>query len=111
MQENVRLKNRIVHALDINTFMDIDKTLLRINDDVHENNINNSYICPTRGLNYPGGRLAQRAVYDLMKDLFHIVEKGYEPIIRFSIFEFEKEYGILFNQCTDEQIKMLIYKN
>ena len=114
VQEDVRLRSilklRLRNALDNITFMDLERTAGKINEYVYGRNLNNNYIRPSRGFNYPGGRLAQRAVYDLMKDLFHIVEEGYEPIIRFSIFEFEKEYGVLFNQCTDEQIKTLINK-
>ena len=114
VQEDVRLRSIVKlilnNTLDANIFMNVEKTSKGIKDYVNNNNLNNNYIRPTRGFNYPGGRLAQRALYDLMKDLFHLVEEGCEPIIRFSIFEFEKEYGIIFNQCTDEQIKMIIYK-
>ena len=92
VRENVRLRSvkklRLRNTLDINTFMDLERTNGKINEYFIGNNINNNFIHPARGFNYDGGRLAQRAVYDLMKDLFHVIEEGYEPIIRFSIFEF-----------------------
>lgn len=100
-------KNRLHNVVDVNIFRDLEETTLRVYEYgmIHENN---NYIEKKPGFNYPGGRLAQRAVYDLMKDLYHVIKPECKPIIRFSIFEFEFMFDQPFNHCSDEQIKIVI---
>lgn len=52
---------------------------------------NNKFIRKTPGFPFVGGRMLQRAYYDLLKDIAHlsVPNLGFENILRFSLFDFE----------------------
>jgi len=104
------IKNRISHALTNVEFMDLQVTIQAIIEYVEMNDIHNNFIRETSGFRYSGGRLAQRAIYDLIKDLYHLIEPNFSQIIRFSLFEFEQAFNSPFNQCTDDQISNYVMK-
>lgn len=71
---------------------------------------NNGYIKPKTGFDYIGGRIAQRAYYDTLRDVIHLSELNntFSPPIRMSTFEFEKETGLSFSQIPQKKLQHLI---
>lgn len=57
----------------------------------------NGFIAPKPGFPFPGGRVAQRAYYDVLRDFLPLSDTGrtfgLKPTIRVSLFELEEELG------------------
>jgi hypothetical protein len=71
---------------------------------------NNNYIKPKPAFNFVGGRIAQRAYYDSLRDVAHLAEVNStlkEPL-RFSLFEFEMKTGVKFERIERKQLCLLI---
>lgn len=69
---------------------------------------NNGYIKPTVGFPYLGGRIAQRAYYDLLRDLAHLSESNknrLEPVIRIPKFLIEVICKDGFENLTMKQVQ------
>lgn len=74
-------------------------------------NPNNGYIKPKPGFPYPGGRIAQRAYYDLLRDMAHhsnFNEGKLFPIIRFPKFILEKINEKNFQSQSIKEIQSAI---
>ena len=56
--------------------------------------------------NYWGGRIAQRAYYDFLRDIAHLSKynSGFKPIIRFSMFQFERDFAISFDKISFDEL-------
>jgi len=65
------------------------------------------YIESKTGFNYKGGRIAQRAYYDLLRDVAHLSSenKSLKPILRFPKVLFEIRYKSSFSKLTQKQIE------
>lgn len=72
--------------------------------------LNNGYIKKVKGFNFWGGRIAQRAYYDILRDYAHLSERnvGFFSSIRFSLFEIENKYSKIFESITDKEIQEYI---
>lgn len=69
---------------------------------------NNGYIRPTVGFPYLGGRIAQRAYYDLLRDLAHLSvsnKNRLEPVIRIPKFLIEVICKNGFENLTMKQVQ------
>jgi len=64
------------------------------------------------GFPYLGGRIAQRAYYDCLRNVAHLSPKntGFKPIIRFPKKYFENEAKMKFKSIDIEMLKKLILK-
>ena len=62
------------------------------------------------GFNYLGGRIAQRAYYDALRNAAHLSSKNkdWSPLLRFPKKYFEDKGGMKFSRLSDEKIKLLI---
>lgn len=102
MLKKHRLKVRVDSApTTINSFIDLIETYAAPN---------NSYIKPKTGFDYIGGRIAQRAYYDTLRDVIHLSKSNntFSPLIRMSAYEFEKESGLSFSQIPQNRLQLLI---
>lgn len=70
----------------------------------------NGYIEPKTGFNFVGGRIAQRAYYDSLKDIAHLspTNSHLDLPLRFSMFEFEEEACKRFNLIPQNQLRTMI---
>lgn len=69
------------------------------------------YIKPKQnGFSYLGGRVAQRAYYDSLRNIAHLspMNESFEPILRFPKKYFEDKAGISFSSISIHQISVLI---
>lgn len=68
------------------------------------------YIKSKNGFDFLGGRLAQRAYYDCLRDTAHISDKnkGFSPPLRFAKKTFEDEEGMKFKFIPDNKLKELL---
>jgi hypothetical protein len=77
-----------------------------------ENNFidKNYYIKPTKGFNFYGGRMAQRAYYDFLRDHAYLSKKNdvLSETIRFSVFEIENNYCKNFNRINSKELQDFI---
>lgn len=71
---------------------------------------NNSYVRMTRGFEFVGGRVAQRALYDTLRDVAHLSPKNslFSKPFRCSIFEFETEAGIGFLGILQSDLQRML---
>jgi hypothetical protein len=75
------------------------------------------YICNKSGFEFLGGRIAQRAYYDCLRDTAHLspLNKQLLPPLRFSKKQFEDETKLDFNKISDTKLKeilqQLLYEN
>ncbi len=71
---------------------------------------NYGYIEPKTGFDYIGGRIAQRAYYDSLRDLAHLspMNSSFALPLRFSMFEFEKESGRRFDLIPRDKLRSMI---
>lgn len=106
-QYGVIVKCRLTNIYVPETFFRPDELESVIEKCSHANP-KNGYIKACRGFYYIGGRLAQRAFYDLMKDLYHFYDPDFKPTIRFSKFELELRYRTDFHHISDAQIDSYI---
>lgn len=67
---------------------------------------NSNYIKQRVGFDFVGGRIAQRAYYDMLRDLAYLSPKNTDlkQIIRFSKYEIEKEFQNKFEKLSNEEI-------
>ena len=80
-------------------------------DFIEKNKMNeNGYINKTNGFKFCGGRIAQRAYYDLLRDYAHLAKQNNDlsPTLRFSLFEIESTYCKSFNNIKDSEIQEFI---
>ena len=65
------------------------------------------YVSKKNGFNYIGGRIAQRAYYDLLRDVAHLSSENIslQPILRFPKVLFENNFKKKFSELTQPQIK------
>jgi len=70
------------------------------------------YIESKTGFDYKGGRIAQRAYYDLLRDVAHLssANSSLKPILRFPRVLFEKWYKTTFSELSRQQIEEHIVK-
>ena len=70
------------------------------------------YIEAKNGFDYKGGRIAQRAYYDLLRDVAHLSSsnKGLSSVLRFPKVLFENQYSCVFSKISQENIKLHIIK-
>ena len=91
--------------LSTNKLLSFDELIDEVNqtDGVTEN----GYIAPKNGFNYTGGRIAQRAYYDLLRDLAHLSAKNnlLKPILRFPKVLFEIKFKKPFSGLSEDEIK------
>ncbi len=68
------------------------------------------YIEPKRGFDYPGGRIAQRAYYDSLRDTAHLSpkNKSFQPPLRFAKKQFEDAYHQDFKDLSIDQLRYVI---
>jgi hypothetical protein len=68
------------------------------------------YIEPKRGFDYPGGRIAQRAYYDSLRDTAHLSpkNKSFQPPLRFAKKQFEDAYQQDFIDLSVDQLRYVI---
>lgn len=70
------------------------------------------YIAPVAGFRFAGGRMAQRAYYDCLRDVVHQsnrgVTAGLKPIVRISLFEIEEAIGERFESSSESSIARAI---
>lgn len=106
--DEVLKKNRIKSRLKKipETFEDFLKWLESLNEK------ESGYICSKNGFNFLGGRIAQRAYYDCLRDTAHLSKKNvdFEPPLRFAKKYFEDETDLSFNLIAQEEIKAIIIK-
>ncbi len=99
-------KNRIKNRL--NVLPDTHKEFIQWLRDSEENI--SGYIEPKRGFDYPGGRIAQRAYYDSLRDTAHLSpkNKSLEPPLRFAKKQFEDAYNKDFKDLSVDQLRYVI---
>ena len=70
------------------------------------------YIKPKNGFPYIGGRIAQRAYYDCLRNAAHLSEanSGFRPILRFPKKYFEDETKLNFGKISEKRLIELIHK-
>jgi hypothetical protein len=71
----------------------------------------NGYIKKNETFQYIGGRISQRAYYDSLRDVAHLMEpnKGkLDPAIRISQYQIETEHGMDFNKIPAAALKKSI---
>lgn len=98
------------HRIKLNISM-VPKTFEQFKTLIEGNyNPNNGYIKKVKGFNYISGRIAQRAFYDTLRDVAHLssLNEKLQPIIRFSIFEFEEKLGKFFKDISTEEMSFII---
>ena len=68
------------------------------------------YIKSKNGFEFFGGRLAQRAYYDCLRDTAHLSgkNKDFLPPLRFAKKTFEDEAGTTFGRISEEKLEQLI---
>ena len=89
----------------------VPETIESLIDLVQKNATSNSGYTKTKtGFNYAGGRIAQRAYYDTLRDVAHLSPKNQSlaPPLRVAAFEFEDETGRALSQITQNQLQALI---
>jgi len=71
---------------------------------------NNGYIKPKRGFDFLGGRIAQRAYYDTLRDVAHLAKENLnlKCALRFTKYEFEDRDGRDFLSIDDKSLCSLI---
>ena len=80
---------------------------------VEENaNQNNGYIKHKKGFEFWGGRIAQRAFYDTLRDVAHFspINIGFKYPFRFTKYEFEQKMSKTFDSLTSDEIHHYIEK-
>jgi len=111
LSDNNNVAERMLHKCRLNANVLISKNSNSLLEYIQQNfNSNNNYIRQSPGFNYKGGRMVQRAYFDFLKDIAHINNPELEPILRFSIFEFEFDAGVSFMHIPDEQLSQMIKK-
>ncbi len=68
------------------------------------------YIEPKKGFDYPGGRIAQRAYYDSLRDTAHLSpkNKSFQAPLRFAKKQFEDIYNQNFKDLSIDQLRYVL---
>ncbi len=71
---------------------------------------NNGYIKPKTGFSFWGGRIAQRAYYDLLRDTAHLspYNEGFGKPLRLALYDFEDEFGLSFERISKQDLRSSI---
>jgi len=106
LNDAVLKKNRIKNRLSI--LPDTHKDFIQWLHDSEEKI--SGYIEPKRGFDYPGGRIAQRAYYDSLRDTAHLSPKNkpFQPPLRFAKKQFEDTYKQDFRDLSIDQLRYVI---
>ena len=106
LNDVVLKKNRIKNRLSImpDTHKEFIQWLQESNEKI------SGYIEPKRGFYYPGGRIAQRAYYDSLRDTAHLSPKNesFQPPLRFAKKQFEDAYRQDFKDLSIDQLRYVI---
>lgn len=101
-----RIKNKLVNVPK--SFVEFVKWLEQLNEK------SSDYICNKNGFEFIGGRIAQRAYYECLRDTAHLSEKnkGFESPLRFAKKKFEdietKDFGLIsINRIKDIILEIL----
>ncbi len=99
-------KNRIKDRLSI--LPDSHKDFIQWLHDSEEKI--SGYIEPKKGFDYTGGRIAQRAYFDSLRDTAHLSpkNKSLEPPLRFAKKQFEDAYKKDFKDLSTDQLRYVI---
>ena len=86
---------------DIRAFLELVKTHARPK---------NGYIEPKPAFDYLGGRIAQRAYYDALRDVAHCAKQNnlLATALRFTLFEFEEMAGCQFQKIRENDLCCLV---
>ena len=97
-----RIKNKIENVPK--SFIEFTKWLEQSNEKP------SGYICKKNGFEFLGGRIAQRAYYDCLRDTAHLSEKNknFESPLRFAKKTFEDKEKKDFNLISNNRIKEII---
>ncbi len=106
LNDAVLKKNRIKNRLSI--LPDTHKDFIQWLHDSEEKI--SGYIEPKKGFDYPGGRIAQRAYYDSLRDTAHLSpkNKSFKPPLRFAKKQFEDVYKNDFKNLSTDQLRYVI---
>ena len=106
LNDAVLKKNRIKNRLSImpETHKEFIQWLQESDEKI------SGYIEPKRGFDYPGGRIAQRAYYDSLRDTAHLSpkNKSFQPPLRFAKKQFEDAYHQDFKDLSIDQLRYVI---
>ncbi|MCB0753090.1 MAG: hypothetical protein KDC52_16575, partial [Ignavibacteriae bacterium] len=106
LNEFVLKKHRITNRLETvpSSFTEFTKWLKKSNEKT------SGYICSKNGFDFLGGRIAQRAYYDCLRDTAHLSIKNrrFESPIRFAKKTFEDKEKANFIDISNERIIKLI---
>ncbi len=106
LNEFVLKKHRIKNKLETvpKSFIDFVEWLEKSNEKT------SGYICNKNGFEFLGGRIAQRAYYDCLRDTAHLSEKnkGFESPLRFAKKTFEDKEKVDFSMISNKRIKEII---
>ena len=107
LNDEVLKKNRIKYS-----FEEYPRSHKEFLTAIQSENVS-GYIKPKQnGFPYLGGRVAQRAYYDSLRNVAHLspMNKGFKPILRFPKKYFEDKSGMDFSSISSDQIRVLIKK-
>ncbi|MCF8260331.1 MAG: hypothetical protein K9J12_06125 [Melioribacteraceae bacterium] len=107
INEDVLKKHRIRSEL-----VKVPKTFKAFVQWLDDNSVKSSgYIKEKSGFEFLGGRIAQRAYYDSLRDLAHLSPKnqGFESIIRFPKKYFEDKANCNFLNIKNDEIRVMIH--
>ena len=106
LNDAVLKKNRIKNRLSI--LPDTHKEFIQWLQESDEKI--SGYIEPKRGFDYTGGRIAQRAYYDSLRDTAHLSpkNKSFQPPLRFAKKQFEDAYHQDFKDLSIDQLRYVI---
>ena len=106
LNDYVLKKHRIKNKLE-----NVPKSFIEFVKWLEQSNEKSSgYICNKNGFEFLGGRIAQRAYYDCLRDTAHLSDrnKGFESPFRFSKKSFEDIEKVDFSSISNERIKEII---
>lgn len=106
LNDFVLKKHRIKNRIEIvpKSFIEFVKWLENSNEK------SSGYICNKNGFEFIGGRIAQRAYYDCLRDTAHLSKKNidFESPLRFAKKTFEDKEKVDFGLITNNRIKEII---
>jgi hypothetical protein len=106
LNEYVLKKHRIKNKLETvpKSFIEFTKWLEQSNEK------SSGYICDKNGFEFLGGRIAQRAYYDCLRDTAHLSERNcdFDNPLRFAKKKFEDKGNTDFGLISKDRIKEII---
>lgn len=105
LNDEVLKKNRIKYS-----FEEYPKSYKEFLIAIQSQNVSGYTKPKQNGFPYLGGRVAQRAYYDSLRNVAHLspMNKGFKPILRFPKKYFEDKSGMDFSRISTDQIRDLI---